>query len=150
MGGVSSSLLYSLKIMTMFLPAAAGRGHTSALSTRPRALEFQHLAWLEAGQYCTGHQQRTPTASPQTAVWRNIIQTSFAYMTCYSADKRTHLHMKSNLTTRSNNNIEARKYLLTNSFKHYYKIAIFCLIQMWINSSKQNKSGNSVGHNPAN
>ena len=110
MGGISSSLLYSLKIMTMFLPAAAGRAHTSALSTRPRALEVQHLTWLEAGQYCTGHQQRTPTASPQTAVWRNIIQTSFAYMTCYSADKRTHLHMKSNLTT--NNNIEARTYLV--------------------------------------
>ena len=31
-------------------------------------------------------------------------------MTCYSADKRTHLHMKSNLTT--NNNIEARTYLV--------------------------------------
>ena len=42
--------------------------------------------------------------------WRNIIQTSFTYMTCYSADKRTHLHMKSNLTT--NNNIEARTYLV--------------------------------------
>ena len=96
-----------------YLQQQGGHTHLYQLGLEPEASQTVPAPSLVGGWTILYWTSAENTHSLPADSWRNIIQTSFTYMTCYSADKRTHLHMKSNLTT--NNNIEAHKYLLIHS-----------------------------------